>query len=259
MASIANIGDLFDQYDAGVLTSFQLFVALHDAQPDAVQLLSIRNAAADVTQSTDGIYFTSDFDMAGLLQQVDGKKAMHEDVWVHSVNSIRAELELERAGSQTTVAPKYMMVTDDVITIPKDPYAKVDFTKPGQHITLHRIVALRDIPEHGIMRGQTGGHIQSEANLSHEGSSWVARTAIVSGNAIVSENAIVGFMSRVMGDAHVKGNAKIENFSTVSENAVIKGDAVIANEAHIKGDATVDGTAKFAPGTVVREGTLTGS
>ena len=36
----------------------------------------------------------------------------------------------------------------------------------GPHTGLHRIRALRDIPRHYVLKGDLGGYVSSEANLS---------------------------------------------------------------------------------------------
>ena len=55
--------------------------------------------------------------------------------------------------------------------------------------TLHRIRALRDFGT--IKKGDLGGFVESEGNLSHEGDCWVGGDAQVGGNAEVSGNAQV--------------------------------------------------------------------
>lgn len=74
-------------------------------------------------------------------------------------------------------------------------------------MTLHQIMAEVDIPRYGIKRGDLGGWIEKEMNLSHEGDAWV------SGNAWVSDGA------RVCGNAHVSGNAWVSGEAWVSGNA----------------------------------------
>lgn len=64
---------------------------------------------------------------------------------------------------------------------------------------LCRIEALKDFGD--VKKGDKGGFIEDEHNLSHDGNSWVYDNACVYGNA------------RVCGDAWVCGNAKIENNS----------------------------------------------
>ena len=53
--------------------------------------------------------------------------------------------------------------------------------------TLYQIRAIRDFG--GIKRGDIGGYIQSENNLSHNGNAWVYGNARVRGNARVCDNA----------------------------------------------------------------------
>ena len=67
--------------------------------------------------------------------------------------------------------------------------------------TLYRIRALRDIPEHGVVAGDLGGWVESEANLSQDYNAWVSGDAHVYGNARVTDNA------RVSGSACVYDNA----------------------------------------------------
>jgi hypothetical protein len=66
---------------------------------------------------------------------------------------------------------------------------------------LKRLVALKDF---GIVKkGDKGGLIEKEGNLSHEDNAWVYGDARVSGDARVYGDA------RVSGDAWVYGNARV--------------------------------------------------
>lgn len=69
--------------------------------------------------------------------------------------------------------------------------------------TLYRIKALRDFGD--VIKGDLGGYIESENNLSHFDNAWVFGDARVYGNAKVYDNA------RVFGDAMVYGNAIIKS------------------------------------------------
>ena len=80
---------------------------------------------------------------------------------------------------------------------------------------LWQIKALRNIPNCGVTKGNLGGWVAKEENLSHEGDCWVYENARVFGDAQVFGNA------RVFGDAQVFGNAR------VYENARVFGDAQI--------------------------------
>ena len=49
--------------------------------------------------------------------------------------------------------------------------------------TLFRIVALRDFSD--VKKGDVGGWVESEKNLSHDGDCWISGDAMVSGNSCV--------------------------------------------------------------------------
>ena len=70
---------------------------------------------------------------------------------------------------------------------------------------LCRIEALKDFRD--VNKGDKGGFIEDEYNLSHYGNSWVYDNARVYGNAMVYGDAWV------YGEAWVCGDAKIENNS----------------------------------------------
>ena len=80
---------------------------------------------------------------------------------------------------------------------------------------LCRIKALKDFGD--VKKGDKGGFIEDEHNLSHDGNSWVDGNAWVYGNARVYGDSCVCGNAMVYGDACVYGNAcvcgniKIEN------------------------------------------------
>ena len=74
--------------------------------------------------------------------------------------------------------------------------------------TLYRIESLRDFGT--IKKGDKGGFIESERNLSHEGHAWVSDNAKVFGNARVYGDAGITDDARVSGDAEVYGHAHID-------------------------------------------------
>lgn len=112
-----------------------------------------------------------------------------------------------------------------------------------------QLKALRDIPEHGVKKGDLGGFVNGWGILSQKGSCWIGENAMVSGNVKVTDEAYVG------------GNAAIlNNFSnhtiTIKDNASVKGNSilylarfdgesyppggmVIGDKASISGDCTI--------------------
>ena len=90
-------------------------------------------------------------------------------------------------------------------------YELTSETKVINGVELHRIKALKSFGN--IKKGDLGGWIESEKNLSQDGNAWVFDNATVYGDATVSGNATVYGNTYVGGDATVYGNA------TVSDNA----------------------------------------
>ena len=89
--------------------------------------------------------------------------------------------------------------------------------------TLYRIRALRDF-EH-IKKGDLGGYIEQENNLSHEGNCWIYDNA------------------EIFGDAKVYGNAKVFGNAWVSDNVKIFGNAeVFGNDEIPKATTTINKT-----------------
>ena len=72
---------------------------------------------------------------------------------------------------------------------------------PGR--TLYRIEAVKDFSD--VKKGEKGGWIESEKNLSHKGNAWAY------GDAVVCGDACVGGDAKVWGNAEVYGDAKIES------------------------------------------------
>lgn len=98
-------------------------------------------------------------------------------------------------------------------------------------VTVYRIKALKDFAD--VKKGDLGGFVEKENNLSHEGNCWVH------GNAVVCDNAKVSHDALVFGNATVYGNAKIFSNATVFGNAKVYGNATVFGNAKIFGDATL--------------------
>lgn len=81
--------------------------------------------------------------------------------------------------------------------------------------TLYRIEALRDFND--VKKGDKGGFIEKENNLSQSGNCWVYGNAKVRDNAKVygiawvCDNARVRDNAKVCGDARICGDAKVES------------------------------------------------
>lgn len=120
-------------------------------------------------------------------------------------------------------------------------YRLTDETITIAGVTLYRIQATRDFDN--VRKGERGGFIQSENNLSHEDSCWVSENAKVYGNAKVFEYAKVYDNAKVFGDADVYGNAWVYGNASVCGDAEVFGDARVYGNASVCGNADVCGDA----------------
>ena len=126
--------------------------------------------------------------------------------------------------------------------------------------TLYRIRALKDFwtaPIKIVCKGDLGGYVETENNLSQEGYCWIydnakvyddakvldnaviCKNAEISGNTVIRENALIDDNVQISGAAEVSDNAKIY------ENAVVTGKVQIYNRSQVHGFAVVCGKAKI--------------
>ena len=102
---------------------------------------------------------------------------------------------------------------------------------------LHRIIAIKDFGE--VKKGDKGGFIESEDNLSHYDLCWVANDAKVHGHAWVSGNAIVEDYADVYNYAKVFDHAIVKDYAKVYGNTWVCDNAVVSNHARVCGHARV--------------------
>jgi carbonic anhydrase/acetyltransferase-like protein (isoleucine patch superfamily) len=114
-------------------------------------------------------------------------------------------------------------------------------TKVVAGVTLFQIIALQSFND--IEKGDLGGWIEKESNLSVSGNAWVFGNASVFGNAMVSGDARVSGNAMVSGDARVSGNASVFGNAMVSGDASVFGNAMVSGDASVSGNAWVFGNA----------------
>src|SRR5574344_1966627 len=107
----------------------------------------------------------------------------------------------------------------------------------GTHI-LHRIKALKEFAE--VKKGDLGGWVESEYNLSQDGTCWVYDDAKVFENARISLDAII------FDKAEVSDNAKVYDHAWIYGNAVVFDDAEVYGNAEVFGNAIIFRNAKVS-------------
>ena len=110
-------------------------------------------------------------------------------------------------------------------------YGFTGLTKIFNRHILHQIIALKDFGD--VKRGDIGGWIESEDNLTQAGNAWVSGDAWVYGNALIYGDA------RVFGDATVCENALVYGNARVYGNAWVCENARVYDNARVFGDALV--------------------
>lgn len=126
---------------------------------------------------------------------------------------------------------------------------RTDISKQIFGSTLYRIEALRDFCQ--VRKGDLGGWIEKEDNLSQRGTCWVFDDAMVFQNAKVTGKALVCDNANVYGYAmvtdnaivcdnvHIYGCAILENDVSVHDRVLICGNAKLSNNAHIYDKVTI--------------------
>ena len=121
--------------------------------------------------------------------------------------------------------------------------------------TLYRIKSLKDFGN--VKKGDKGGFVEKEENLSQRGDCWVYDNAKVYnnakvfdyadiyGNAEIFGNAIVSGNARVYGNAKVYHYAMVYDDAEVCDNAIISGNAEVYHDAAVYGNARVFGNAEI--------------
>lgn len=123
---------------------------------------------------------------------------------------------------------------------------------------LYRIRALKSFGN--VSKGELGGYIESEENLSHSGNAWVYNNAKVYDDARIMDNAMIREYAKVFGEAivmnnaRVYGNSKIYGSASIFDDARVYGNAEIYNCAKLKDDASVSEDAKVYDMAIVYGG-----
>lgn len=130
-----------------------------------------------------------------------------------------------------------------------------------QYAWLHRIQACSDVNE-SVMAGTLGGYVESEGNLSQDGSCWVHDAAICCENAKVEKDAQIFDGACVRGAALLTGDATMFGFATADGNCVIrsgeiKDHARVAGNA-VVGESIIDGLSPLIQGNSRVYGTVRG-
>lgn len=138
--------------------------------------------------------------------------------------------------------------------------------------TLYQIEALKDFDD--VKKGDFGGWVESENNLSQEGNCWiydnakVYDSARISDDAKIYDNVEIRGNSIVMNHATIKNDTKIRNSSifrnvTIEDRATILASTITGNvkisgkcaifDSEVYDDAIISGKISLSKGTRIRD------
>lgn len=120
--------------------------------------------------------------------------------------------------------------------------------------TLYQIKALRDIvpSNHSfpkIFKGDLGGYVETEKNLSQEGNCWIYKNSKVFGLATVQDDAIAWGHTYIQDNAIVCNNAVIKT-SMIYDSSIIKDNAVINCGSAVRNNSSIGGSAKIEASSI---------
>ena len=133
-------------------------------------------------------------------------------------------------------------------------YKLTDETIEFNRVTLHRIEALNDFG--CVKKGDRGGFVQSERNLSQFDNCWifddskaignslVYKNAVLSGISIICDNAVATGFSWIYGKSIVCEKALISNKARISDNSVVGGNSYVAGDARVTRFSRVEGVSE---------------
>ncbi|MGS0972753.1 MAG: hypothetical protein ACVCEJ_05925 [Candidatus Izemoplasmataceae bacterium] len=114
---------------------------------------------------------------------------------------------------------------------------------------VYRIKALRDFES--AKKGDVGGYVESEENLSHSGRCWVYDNAYVVDKARVYEDATIrGSVwifdnAEVFGRASISGQARVFHYAKVYDHAKVFDNAQIYHSSEVYRHGVVHGNARM--------------
>lgn len=115
---------------------------------------------------------------------------------------------------------------------------------------LHRIRALKNfvtVDGKHIKKGDLGGYVEDERNLSQHGICWIDGTAKafdsahIGGSACIRDGVMVFGYAHVIDAALIYGNVRIFDKATVRDKARVYGESVVCGDAFVGGGTHICG------------------
>lgn len=109
------------------------------------------------------------------------------------------------------------------------------------NIILHRIRALKDFVCDGIFirKGDKGGFVQWEQNLSQDGNCWIFGNAVAMEDSTVKDNASLHDQAMIFDKSIVCDNASLYNFTAMFDKSMSAGNSVLSGHAKMHAQSVI--------------------
>ena len=104
--------------------------------------------------------------------------------------------------------------------------------------TLHRIKALRDFGD--VRKGELGGFIEKEYNLSHEGNCWIYNNAKAMDNSRLYDNSAMYDYSEISGNSEMHDSSMMYDSSEMNDNSKMYGKSEIHDNSTMYGNSEIN-------------------
>lgn len=103
--------------------------------------------------------------------------------------------------------------------------------------SMYRIRALKDFSD--VKKGDLGGYVESEENLSQTGDCWIYDDSIVGLGSRVTHNAAVKSSSTVIDYSEIKDNTVIDDSSHIDNSSIVSDQSKVIRSFITNGSAVV--------------------
>ena len=119
--------------------------------------------------------------------------------------------------------------------------------------SMYRIRALKDFSD--VKKGDLGGYVESEENLSQEGNCWIYDASIVGLGGKVIDNAVVRGFSSVINGSEISDDAIVEKSSVIDEYSAVSDQSRVTKTVMVGGSAVLFKSVVNS-GSVLEEGSI---
>lgn len=109
--------------------------------------------------------------------------------------------------------------------------------------TLYRIIALRDFSD--VMKGDKGGYVESEQNLSQDGDCWIYDEAKAMDDSRVENDARMHYRSEIQDRAKMCGNSRMYSNAMMFDDSELQDYAEMHHKSLLYGFAKVCNSSKL--------------